>query len=59
MANQLSVLDVMRIRYMKGEPLMQPGDSFDFNETLEAMAAVNREAQAKNLDAPVPAGRPG
>lgn len=56
--NNTSVLDTMRIRYMKGEPLMQPGDSFDFAEALEAMHIITEEAKSKNMSAPVPiAGR--
>lgn len=53
-----SLLDMMRIRYMKGEPLMQPGDSFDFAEALEAMQVVVEEARLKNLTAPIPMGSP-
>lgn len=54
MSNQLSALDIMRIRYMKGEPLLQVGDSLDLAEALEAMDIVTKEAQAKNMAAPIP-----
>jgi hypothetical protein len=53
MSNQLSTLDLMRIRYMKGEPLLQAGDSFDFVEVLEAMETVNQEVRGKDLPSPV------
>ena len=58
MDNQLSILDLMRIRYMKGEPLMQAGDSFDFMEGIEAMNTVNQEAKAKGLPSPIAVRQP-
>ena len=58
MSNQLSVLDLMRLRYMRGEPLFQAGDSFDFAEALEAMDVVNKEARARGLESPVAIRQP-
>lgn len=58
MADQLSILDLMRLRYMKGEPLLQPGDSFDFAEGLAAMETVNAEAKARGLASPVAMRQP-
>lgn len=58
MENQLSILDLMRIRYMKGEPLLQPGDSFDFMEGVEAMDIVNKEAKAKGFPSPIAMRQP-
>lgn len=52
------VVDVMRLRYMKGEPLLQVGDSFDFAESLAAMATVEREAKARGLASPIPVQQP-
>jgi hypothetical protein len=57
-SNQLSVLDLMRLRYMRGEPLFQAGDSFDFAEALEAMDVVNKEARARGLESPVAIRQP-
>lgn len=54
----LSALDTMRLRYMKGEPLLQAGDSFDFVEGLEAMRIVNEEARARGLGSPVAVRQP-
>ena len=47
-----NVLDTMRIRYMKGEGLLQNGDSFDFAEAIEAMDTVVKEAKERGLEAP-------
>jgi hypothetical protein len=54
----MDVVDLMRIRYMKGEPLLQAGDSFDFVEGLTAMETVLNEAKAKGLPAPVAIKQP-
>lgn len=53
MSTQLSVVDLMRIRHMKGEPLLQQGDSFPLGEMLDAMKVVEDEAKARGLAAPV------
>ena len=54
----LSVLDTMRLRYMRGEPLMQAGDSFDFTEGLAALDTVNKEAKARGLASPIAMRQP-
>lgn len=53
-----TILDTMRLRYMKGEPLLQAGDSFDFVEGLEAMRIVDEEAKARGLQSPVAIRQP-
>lgn len=58
MNNQLSVLDVMRLRYMRGEPLLQVNDSFNLDEMLEAMDTVNAEVKARGLNSPVAVRQP-
>ena len=55
---KIVVVDLMRIRYMKGEPLLQSGDSFDFAEGIAAMDTVVEEAKAKNLVAPIAIQQP-
>lgn len=49
----MNVLDLMRVRYMKGEPLLQPGDDFDLWEAKYAMQTVADEAKARGLTAPI------
>lgn len=41
----------MRLRALKGEPLLQGGDSFDYAASLETMAALQNEFGARNLRA--------
>jgi hypothetical protein len=52
------VVDLMRQRFMKGEPLLQAGDSFDFMEGLAAMETVANEAKALGLASPVAMRQP-
>lgn len=58
MDNQLSVLDVMRLRYMKGEPLLQVYDSFNMQEMIEAMDTINAEVKARGLNSPIAVRQP-
>ena len=41
----------MRLRALKGEPLLQSGDSMSSFEVLETMAALQNEFGARNLRA--------
>ena len=52
------VVDLMRLRFMRGEPLLQAGDSFDFTEGLAAMETVGAEAKARGLASPVAIKQP-
>jgi hypothetical protein len=53
MPENLPVVDLMRIRFMKGEPLLQAGDSFAVFELMSAMATVEAEAKARGLSVPI------
>lgn len=52
--NQMSAVDTLRIRYMKGEALLQAQDDFGFYEITEAMQTVSSEAKARALTPPIP-----
>jgi hypothetical protein len=39
----------LRLRALKGEPLMQPGDSMGAAELMDEMAALQNEFGARNL----------
>jgi len=41
----------LRLRALKGEPLLQPGDSVSVFELSEAMTALQNEFGARNLRA--------
>jgi len=51
-----NILHTMRARYLKGEPLMRPSDSFDFHETITAMTTLHDEFKEKNMTTPIPVG---
>jgi hypothetical protein len=58
MEQKMSVVDVMRIRHMKGQPLLQVGDSFNAEEVLEGLRIVNEEAKQRGLLPPVAVRQP-
>lgn len=48
----------MRLRYMKGEPLLQVYDSFNMQEMIEAMDTINAEVKARGLNSPIAVRQP-
>jgi hypothetical protein len=50
-AQNATILPTLRLRALRNETLMQPGDSFNVAALMEAIDKVNREFGGRNLRA--------
>ena len=55
---KVNPLDVIRARHLKGEPLLQFGDSFSFVELDAAMDTIIAEVKAAGAPMPIAIKQP-